>query len=122
MLEKYFESGRKRGSAWAGKILRSAAFVSARVWIIVLVLLVVSARPVLTLSQRPAHLSETAAECGSGGSFWGLPTVNHAGNRIAYAQATEAGLGIFLNDLMTGKSQMISEFMESNSVPGIGEF
>jgi hypothetical protein len=76
----------------------------------------------MTSCQRPAHVSQTAAECGSTGSFWGLPAVNHAGTRIAYAQATENGLGIFMNDVATGNSQLISEFMESNTVPSIGEF
>ncbi len=122
MLEKYFAAGQKEGIAWIGKILRTASFVPARVWIIVLIVLLLGARPVMTFYQRPAHVSQTAAECGSIGSFWGLPAVNHAGPRIAYAQATETGLGIFMNAVATGKSQMISEFLESNSVPGIGEF
>jgi len=123
MIEKYFEAGRKAGAILGGKMLRRMASIPAEIWIIILVVLLVGARPVWTFIQRPAHLNEIAAECGSGLiSFWGLPTANCAGTKIAYAQTTENGLGIFLNDLATGKRQLIHEFKEPDALPGMELF
>jgi hypothetical protein len=123
MIEKYFGAGRKAGAIWGGKLLRWMAFIPAQIWIIILVILLVGARPVWAFLQRPAHLNEIAAECGSGlVSFWGLPTANRAGTKIAYAQTTENGLGIFLNDLATGKCQLIHEFKEPDVLPGMELF
>lgn len=123
MIEKYFEAGRKAGANWVGKLLGRMAFIPAGIWIIILVILLVGARPVWTFIQRPAHLNEIAAECGSGiVSFWGLPTANRAGTKIAYAQTTENGLGIFLNDLTTGVSQLVHEYKEPDVLPGMELF
>jgi hypothetical protein len=123
MIEKYFEAGRIAGVIWGGKLLRRMAFIPAQIWIIILVILLVGARPVWTFLQRPAHLNEIAAECGSSlVSFWGLPTANRTGTKIAYAQTTENGLGIFLNDLATGKSRLIHEFKEPGVLPGMELF
>jgi hypothetical protein len=123
MIEKYFGAGRKAGVKWGGKTLRGLAFIPAGIWIIILVILLIGARPVWTLIQRPAHLQEIAAECGSGLiSFWGLPTANRAGTKIAYAQTTENGLGIFLNDLNTGASQLVHEYKEPGVLPGMELF
>jgi hypothetical protein len=123
MIEKYLEAGRKVGAIWGGRMLRRMAFIPAQIWIIILVILLVGARPVWTFIQRPAHLNEIAAECGSSlVSFWGLPTANRDGTKIAYAQTTENGLGIFVNDLTTGKSQLIHEYKEPDVLPGMELF
>ena len=122
MIEKCFEAGRKAGANWGDKMLRQMAFIPAGICII-LVILLVGARPVWIFIQRPAHLNEIAAECGSGLiSFWGLPTANRAGTKIAYAQTTENGVGIFLNDLTTGGSRLVHEYKEPDVLPGMELF
>jgi hypothetical protein len=123
MITEYLGSGLKAATRLGADFLRRTAFVSAGIWILLLVGLMVGAGPLWTSFHRPAHLTEIAAESGSAAiSFWGLPTVNHPGTRIAYAQTTETGLGIFVNDLAAGKTRLINEYKETNPMPGIGEF
>jgi hypothetical protein len=89
------------------KMLRRLALISAKVWIVILVGSLLVARPVWTSLHRPTHLNEIAAECGSVNFFIRLQIPDPAGNRIVYRCNTENGVGVFLYDDATGKSQLI---------------
>ena len=114
-MNKGLNRGRKFCGGWSRKNLRPIALVAAEIWIVIAVVLLLGMRPVWTFIHRPAHLNETAAECGSVGTFYGLPTMDRVGTRMAYVQTTENGVGIFLRDNTTGKTQSVQEYQERDT-------
>jgi hypothetical protein len=95
------------GNMREDRILLKLGSVPAKVWIVILVGSLLCARPVWTSLHRPAHLNEIAAECGSVNFFIRLQIPDPAGTRIVYRCNTENGIGVFLYDDATGKSQLI---------------
>jgi hypothetical protein len=110
MLEKWFEQGKENCGKQGRKLLKRAGCFPAGAWIAALVLLLVAMRFCWASVQRPAHLAETAAECGSFGALYGQPMPDRTGSRLAYAQSSERGVGIFLYDSTTRKSQLVHEY------------
>lgn len=117
MLEKWIEKGTNSFSNRYGAGLRRAFLIPARAWILVLILLLVSAKPVLNSMRKPAHLRETIAECVSAASFYGVPTVDQTGKRLAYWRDTATGKGLFVYDSFAGKSRLIREFEQGTDPP-----
>lgn len=77
-------------------------------------ILLVCGRRCYVLRQTPAHLTEISRAHGYLGLIYGEPRPNPDGNRIAFSQMSEDGIGVFLLDLTSGKRTLIHEKMSTD--------
>jgi hypothetical protein len=88
------------------EIGRFARAVPVGIWIVLAVTAVVGSRWGWVVSRRPHHAKEIVSEWSSVGYFMlkGGPQPDSTGSRVAYAQTTEKGAGVFICDAVTGPS------------------
>jgi dipeptidyl aminopeptidase/acylaminoacyl peptidase len=71
---------------------------------------------------RPAHLTETLAELSAIKIPTGRPVPNHAGTKLVYIKFnTNDSWGVYLHDLVTGKTRMETEFGSGKAQEAITE-
>lgn len=94
-------------------IARKLAHLAAKrpgIWIAWSVLLVIGARALAThIARSTHHRNEIAEAIGSIGFVYGAPQPDHSGSRVLYLQTTDAGLGVFASDTITGRKQALFE-------------